>query len=78
VAQLYPQAPGTHFSRLLRHARATAGLFFLPVTTRGTPIDIRVDICVRDIDTNIDMSVQCINFVNISVQYVGILYVYEC
>jgi hypothetical protein len=27
VARLYPQALGTHFSRLLRHARATAGLF---------------------------------------------------
>jgi hypothetical protein len=32
VAQLYPQAQGTIFSRLLRHARATVGLFFLPVT----------------------------------------------
>jgi len=28
VAQLYPQAPSTHFSRLLRHAWATVGLFF--------------------------------------------------
>jgi hypothetical protein len=28
VAQLYPQAPSTHFSRLLRHASATMGLFF--------------------------------------------------
>jgi hypothetical protein len=30
--------PGTeyHFSRLLRHAWATVGLFFSPVTTRGT------------------------------------------
>jgi hypothetical protein len=27
VAQLYPQAPGTHFSGLLRHAWATLGLF---------------------------------------------------
>jgi hypothetical protein len=26
--QLYPQAPGTNFSRLLRHACATVGLFF--------------------------------------------------
>jgi hypothetical protein len=34
VAQLHPQAPSTHFSRLLRHAWATAGLFFSPVTTR--------------------------------------------
>jgi hypothetical protein len=28
VAQLYPQAPGTHFSRLLRHAWLTVGLLF--------------------------------------------------
>jgi hypothetical protein len=35
VAQLYPQAPGTHFSRILRHAWATVGLFFSPVITRG-------------------------------------------
>jgi hypothetical protein len=36
VTQLYPQASGTHFSRLLRHAWATVGLFFSLVTTRGT------------------------------------------
>jgi hypothetical protein len=30
VAQLYPQALGTHFSRLLRHAWVTVGLFFHP------------------------------------------------
>ena len=30
VAQLYPQALGTHFSHLLRHAWATVGLFFNP------------------------------------------------
>jgi hypothetical protein len=34
VAQLYPQAPGTHFSRLLRHAWVTVGLFLFPATTR--------------------------------------------
>jgi hypothetical protein len=28
VAQLYPQALGTHFSRLSRHAWVTVGLFF--------------------------------------------------
>jgi hypothetical protein len=28
VAQLYPQALGTHFSRLLRHAWVTVGLLF--------------------------------------------------
>jgi hypothetical protein len=35
VVQLYPQVPSTHFSRLLRHAWATVGLFFSLVTTRG-------------------------------------------
>jgi hypothetical protein len=30
VAQLYPQTPGTHFSRLLRHAWVTVGLFLFP------------------------------------------------
>jgi hypothetical protein len=35
MAQLYPQAPSTHFSRLLRHAWATVGTLFSPVTTRG-------------------------------------------
>jgi hypothetical protein len=30
VAQLYPQALGTHFSRLLRHAWVTVGLFLNP------------------------------------------------
>jgi hypothetical protein len=30
VAQLYPQALGTHFSRLLRHAWVTVGLFLFP------------------------------------------------
>jgi hypothetical protein len=34
VAQLYPQALGTHFSRLLRHAWVTVGLFFNPDHTR--------------------------------------------
>jgi hypothetical protein len=28
--QLYPQALGTNFSRLLRHARVTVGLLFNP------------------------------------------------
>jgi hypothetical protein len=31
VAQLYPQAPGTHFSRHLRHAWVTVGLFLFTV-----------------------------------------------
>jgi hypothetical protein len=30
VAQLYSQAPGTNFSRLLRHAWVTVGLFLFP------------------------------------------------
>jgi hypothetical protein len=30
MAQLYPQAAGTHFSRLLRHAWASLGLFLNP------------------------------------------------
>jgi hypothetical protein len=30
VAQLYPQALGTHFSRILRHAWVTVRLFFNP------------------------------------------------
>jgi hypothetical protein len=30
MAQLYPQAQDAHFSRLLRHAWATLGLFFTP------------------------------------------------
>jgi hypothetical protein len=30
VAQLYPQALGTHFSRLLRHEWIAVGLFFNP------------------------------------------------
>jgi hypothetical protein len=38
VAQLYPEAPSTHFSRLLLHARATVGLFFSQVTTQGVNI----------------------------------------
>jgi hypothetical protein len=36
VAQLYPQALGTHFSRLLRHAWVTVGLFFNPGHHTGT------------------------------------------
>jgi len=35
VTQLYPQAPSTYFSRILRHAWATVGLFFSLVTTWG-------------------------------------------
>jgi hypothetical protein len=35
VAQLYPQALGTHFSRLLRHECVTVGLFFNPCHHMG-------------------------------------------
>jgi hypothetical protein len=38
VAQLYPQALGTLFGRLLRPAWAAVGLFFSPVTTRGRQV----------------------------------------
>jgi hypothetical protein len=38
VAQLYPEAPSTHFSRLLRHAWATVGLFLSPVSGHHTGI----------------------------------------
>jgi hypothetical protein len=34
VTQLYPQALGTHCSRLLRHAWVTVGLYLIPATTR--------------------------------------------
>jgi hypothetical protein len=37
VAQLYPQTLGTHFSRLLRHAWVTVGLFFNPGHHTGHP-----------------------------------------
>jgi hypothetical protein len=56
VAQLYPQAPSTHFSRLLRHAWATVGLFFSPVTTRGNPI-LQARLNKRKSSSNLDMSV---------------------
>ena len=35
VAQLYTQAPGAHFSRLLLHAWAAVGLLFSPVSKQG-------------------------------------------
>jgi hypothetical protein len=35
VAQLYPQALGTHFSRLLRHEWVTVELFFNPGQHKG-------------------------------------------
>jgi hypothetical protein len=35
-----------HFSRLLRHAWATVGLFFSPVTTRGGASVLQALICI--------------------------------
>jgi hypothetical protein len=40
VAQLYPQALGTHFSGLLQHAWVTVGLFFNPGHHTGVPLHI--------------------------------------
>jgi hypothetical protein len=40
VAQLYPQALGTYFSSLLRHAWVTVGLFFNPGYHTGNPCKI--------------------------------------
>jgi len=37
VVQLYPRTLGDHFSRLLRHAWTTLGLFLFPATTREFP-----------------------------------------
>jgi len=34
VVQLYPRTRGIHFSRFLRHAWATLGIFLSPATTR--------------------------------------------
>jgi hypothetical protein len=42
VAQLYPQALGTHFSCLLRHAYITVGLFFNPGHHTGLGTNYRV------------------------------------
>jgi hypothetical protein len=39
VAQLYPQALDTHFSRLLRHARVTVGLLFNLGHHTGIPLN---------------------------------------
>jgi hypothetical protein len=52
VAQLYPQAPGTHFSRLFRHAWATVGLFlFFGRYTEGKMCR-PVEICLELVDVN--------------------------
>jgi hypothetical protein len=42
VAQLYPQAPDTHFSRLLRHAWVSVGLFLFPGHHTGSYIWYRI------------------------------------
>jgi hypothetical protein len=36
VVQLYPQALGTHFSRLLRHEWVTGDYSLIPATTRDS------------------------------------------
>jgi hypothetical protein len=47
MAQLYPQAPGAHFSRLLRQACVTVGLFlFSGHHTGKQPIIIIIIIVV--------------------------------
>jgi hypothetical protein len=53
MVQLYPQAPSTHFSLLLRHALATVRLFFSPVTTRG--IFITTSIIIDDDNDDLKM-----------------------
>jgi hypothetical protein len=40
VAKLYPQALGTHFSRLLRYAWVTVGLYFNPGHHMGNLFEV--------------------------------------
>jgi hypothetical protein len=47
VAQLYPQALGTHFSRLLRHERVTVGLLFYPGHHAGALIELLTVYCYK-------------------------------
>jgi hypothetical protein len=49
MAQLYPQAPGTHFSRLLRHSWVTVGLFFFPGHHTECEILLMTDVCLKEI-----------------------------
>jgi hypothetical protein len=49
VAQLYPQALGAHFSRLLRHAWATLGLFFTPGHHTGVKHNTTIEISFHNI-----------------------------
>jgi hypothetical protein len=53
MAQLYPQALGAHFSRLLRHAWVTVGLFFNPGHHAGNTCCIpqlnQVEMCLIEI-----------------------------
>jgi hypothetical protein len=51
VAQLYPQALGTHFSRLLQHAWVTVGLFFNPSHHKGYPKTILFNFLLSVIPT---------------------------
>ena len=45
MAQLYPQALGTYFSRILGYSWATVGLFFNLVTTRDTHVTVGYITC---------------------------------
>jgi hypothetical protein len=65
VAQLYPQAPGTHFSHLLRHTWATVGLFlFSDLHTGDLYTLLVVMILVRDI-----VIMYCLSKVFLSIQW---------
>jgi hypothetical protein len=47
VDQLYPQAPATHFSRLLRHAWFTVGLFLFPGHYTGVCVCVFIYIYMK-------------------------------
>jgi hypothetical protein len=49
VAQLYPQTPGTHFSRLLRHAWVMVRLFLFPRHHTGNDVKCCHIICVMEL-----------------------------
>jgi hypothetical protein len=51
VAQLYPQVPGTHFSRLLRHAWVTVGLFLFPGHHTGKILSVATNILNKQLRT---------------------------
>jgi hypothetical protein len=73
VAQLYPQALSTHFSRLLWHAWATVGLFFSLVTTRGDLILTAV--CIKTSWANLILV--CISPSTIPASYIAKIKYYQ-